>query len=829
MRVQVALIGTAMAVCITTISWCQNSVSQPVRFALPTGTQRYGEMANPGSAPIYATNYDILPTPERSSSVSRLLMDFAQDQKQIWTSPARIRFSDLTWLVPLGGLTAGLLVTDREYSASLSQNPSTIKNYKNLSNVGLAALVGAGAGMYLGSFPMHNDHWRETGFLSGEAVLNSLVATEVLKYSFGRQRPYQGSGAGSFFSGGTSFPSEHAAASWAVAGVIAHEYPGILPQLLAYGAASVVSYSRIHARQHFPSDVLVGSVMGYFIAQGIYNRRHDPELGGRHWAGPWEPKEDNGRSLANMGSPHVPLDSWVYPALQRLEALGYVNTAYVGLRPWTRLECARLVEEAGENMRVEGLEDRVAEGIYQALSAEFLPEAERRGGVANLGVSLDSIYTRMTGISGPPLTDGYHFGQTIINDYGRPYGEGFNNVTGMSAHAEAGPWSFYVRSEYQHASAIPAYPFATQQEIANADATTPVSNATGTVDRLHIIDASVALTVNNVQLSFGKQSLWLGPGRSMSLLLSNNADSIMMMNIESVSPFKIPLLSQLLGPLRAQYFLGQLGGTQFELNGSTLLGPGSINPQPVLSGVKANFKPTPNFEFGMGITAQFRGPGLPFTWSNFLRTFYIHNQTGPTSNNANPGKRISSADFTYRVPRIRNWLSIYADTLVVDELSPIGSTRATVNPGFYMPQLPKLPRMELRAEGFNEPLTSEFAPGFVYYGARRYHSGYTNEGNLMGSWIGRAAHGGQGWLTYSFSPRTKLEAGYRHQEVSKAFIGGGRAVDYSLQGEALVNRALSVAGWFQYEQWNFPMLAATGKSNITASLQVTFYPHWRTH
>jgi hypothetical protein len=165
----------------------------------------------------------------------------------------------------------------------------------------------------------------------------------------------------------------------------------------------------------------------------------------------------------------------------------------------------------------------------------------------------------------------------------------------------------------------------------------------------------------------------------------------------------------------------------------------------------------------------------------------------------------------------------------VDEVSPIGSSRATVNPGFYMPQLPKLPKMELRAEGFNEPLTSEFAPGFVYYGARRYHSGYTNEGNLMGSWIGRAAHGGQGWLTYSFSPRTKLEAGYRHQQVSKDFIGGGRAVDYSLQGQVLVSRDLSIAGWVQYEQWNFPMLASTGKSDVGASIQVTFYPHWRTH
>src|SRR5713226_1509904 len=40
---------------------------------------------------------------------------FLEDQKQIWTSPARLRFSDTEWLVPLSGITAGLFVTDRDF------------------------------------------------------------------------------------------------------------------------------------------------------------------------------------------------------------------------------------------------------------------------------------------------------------------------------------------------------------------------------------------------------------------------------------------------------------------------------------------------------------------------------------------------------------------------------------------------------------------------------------------------------------------------------------------------------------------------------------------
>jgi hypothetical protein len=211
------------------------------------------------------------------------------------------------------------------------------------------------------------------------------------------------------------------------------------------------------------------------------------------------------------------------------------------------------------------------------------------------------------------------------------------------------------------------------------------------------------------------------------------------------------------------------------------------------------------------------------TFGNFFRTYYIHS---PNAAN-NPGKRISAADFTYRIPGLRNWLTFYLDSLVVDEVSPIGSTRANVNPGFYMPQFPKIPKLELRAEGINESTTTEFVPGFVYFDQRRYLSGYTNDGNLLASWIGRAGRGGQGWLTYSFSPRTQVQMGYRLQEVSPRFVGGGRLVDYSGQGEFMLGPQIAVSGSLQYEQWWFPVLSSTRQSNVTASLGVTFYPHWQ--
>jgi hypothetical protein len=70
----------------------------------------------------------------------------------------------------------------------------------------------------------------------------------------------------------SSFPSGHATASWALARVIAAEYPGWPTRLCAYGFATAISVSRITGRRHFPSDVVVGSTFGYLI--GDYVVRH---------------------------------------------------------------------------------------------------------------------------------------------------------------------------------------------------------------------------------------------------------------------------------------------------------------------------------------------------------------------------------------------------------------------------------------------------------------------------------------------------------------------------------------------------------------------------
>ena len=127
-----------------------------------------------------------------------------------------------------------------------------------LSNYPLFSLAaGVSAAYGIGSLS-HNPHLKEAGILSGEAVFNSGLITSALQRVTGRNRPFEGNGRGLFLNGGTSFPSNHAAAAWSVATVFAHECPGPLTKLIAYGLASTVTVTRISGRQHFASDALVG-------------------------------------------------------------------------------------------------------------------------------------------------------------------------------------------------------------------------------------------------------------------------------------------------------------------------------------------------------------------------------------------------------------------------------------------------------------------------------------------------------------------------------------------------------------------------------------------
>jgi membrane-associated phospholipid phosphatase len=208
------------------------------------------------------------------------LKDVAKDQAGIWTSPFRTKPGDTAWLLPLAGATAFALHYDLQAMKTLGSTKSRLDVSKKVARFGSPYATAAGAaGLYVIGLGTHNEHLTETGRLAGEAIADAALVGEVLKLATNRQPVDTGNGQGGFWPHGTSsfvvsssFPSGHAITTWAMARVIASEYPKKPLQITVYAFATAISLCRVTGRAHFPSDVVVGSAFGYLI--GGYVKRH---------------------------------------------------------------------------------------------------------------------------------------------------------------------------------------------------------------------------------------------------------------------------------------------------------------------------------------------------------------------------------------------------------------------------------------------------------------------------------------------------------------------------------------------------------------------------
>ena len=743
------------------------------------------------------------------------LKHLAFDQEQFWTAPFHMDRQQAKVFVPFVAFTGTLTAGDGWISRQVPNSPSLINRSKSISDYSTYSLIGAAAGSYLWGHVTHNDHLRETGFLAGEAALNATAATYLFKTVTQRPRPLQATGSGTFFQGGLSFPSEHSAIVWSVASVIAHEYPGPLTKIAAYGLASTVTLTRVTGKQHFSSDVVVGSALGWYFARQVYRAHHNQELGGAGWSNLVdEDNTDKVRNPQHMGSPYVPLDSWVYPAVEKLAALGYIQTAFLALKPWTRIETANLVSEAKDKVdNNEGVPRQIA-GIQLQLEHEFAYELGLLDGNSNRTVKIESAYTRAVSISGPALTDSYHLGQTVSYDYGRPFRRGTDGQVGGSMWSAAGPFTFYLRGEFQHAPSAPPLSEAVRNLIALRDEV-PVPTATpfAVVNRPHLLEAYAAVNLDGWQISAGKQSLDWGPGPGGSLLWSNNADPVEMVRIVK-SDLHLPLL----GSASVDQFLGMLRGHSFI-------------PHPYIYGQKINFKPLPGLELGFGRTVTIGGRGGdPLNFTNFIGSF-LGRPVGGAKGSV-PGDTHTSMDWVFHVPKVRNYIVFYGDLYADDDPLPIQNpAKNPFRPGIYLTRFPGISKLDLHVEA-----ASTESPGFVNFGGtndgnlnywnQKYRDGYTNDGVLIGNAVGRMGRTIQAWLTYWASPTSTLQFACKRSTVSADFIpGGGAWQDYQLRYDKYLKSGLYWKNQVQFENIShYPILFNSPRRNVTAIVEFGWAP-----
>jgi hypothetical protein len=548
------------------------------------------------------------------------------------------------------------------------------------------------------------------------------------------------------------------------------------------------------------------------------------------------------------GSPYIPVDSWVYPAVLRLYALGYVETVYLGMRPWTRASLSHMLDETED--RLEDVDygpvTNEAKEIYDALRRELRYDTEDSCVVHKGTVRVESVYSVVRGMSGTPLRDSYHLGSTIVNDYGRPYANGFNNYSGASGYASAGRFLLYVRGEFQGAPSTTGYSPALVGELAAFDDTTylfsptcyaaqqsgsttsciPMPNLEQTTmpvgpiaaaTRGRIMEAYVSAQVLNHIISFGKQDEWQGPALGGAMSYSNNAENIYAFHINRIEPLNVPLLSRLTGPFRYEFLIGPLKGHTYPID-------------PWVHLEKVSFRPTANVEFGFERTAIWGGKDhTPITIKSFLRSFFSFASPSAADKNSprDPGARFGAFDFSYRLPFVRNWLTLYSDSEVHDDVSPIDAPRrASWRPGLYLSHVPGIPKLDLRVEAASTdpPVSTSNGGHFMYFeGIQR--QGYTNNGQMFGDWIGREDKGGQGWITYHLSANEWIQVGIRNQKAAKDFIPGGTTRnDIDFQVVKRIGKDFEINGKFACEHWKAPIYLPGQQTVTTTTIQLTWFP-----
>ncbi|MFZ1134509.1 MAG: phosphatase PAP2 family protein [Candidatus Korobacteraceae bacterium] len=216
--------------------------------------------------------------------VATVAKTIGQDEWHLITAPFRIDslgFADtapflnktLFWDSMIVGATGVLIANDESVAQQVPVSwHQTGIDISNACTYGTAAAAG---GIYLTGLFTQDEHAKRTGVLAAEASIDTFLIYGSMKLIFNRERPYTSPTEGTFFAGnfsGGSFPSGHAAISWTLASVVAHEYPKWPVQLLMYGMATTVATTRVTGGQHFPSDVFVGSALGYLVGRYVANK-----------------------------------------------------------------------------------------------------------------------------------------------------------------------------------------------------------------------------------------------------------------------------------------------------------------------------------------------------------------------------------------------------------------------------------------------------------------------------------------------------------------------------------------------------------------------------
>ena len=161
-------------------------------------------------------------------------------------------------------LVAQNLDIDLLRKINIERNAALDPTFKFVTNS--VAPIGLAAPLLVTSigFIQKDKTLQNKGYYMGATLLTSALITTSLKFAIDRDRPFvtypdiqKLTGAGS-----PSFPSGHTSEAFATATSLSLAFPKWYVIAPSFIWASAAGYSRMHLGVHYPSDVLVGALIG---------------------------------------------------------------------------------------------------------------------------------------------------------------------------------------------------------------------------------------------------------------------------------------------------------------------------------------------------------------------------------------------------------------------------------------------------------------------------------------------------------------------------------------------------------------------------------------
>jgi hypothetical protein len=280
---------------------------------------------------------------------------------------------------------------------------------------------------------------------------------------------------------------------------------------------------------------------------------------------------------------NLPLKNWggfseyrdaTYDDLERLVTAGLADRTLLNTKPLSRVEAARIVARAIARIRrdePEGLNmRRDLEPVLDRLIEEYKVELAALGVQVPDGVKPPGTFSfrpvdRAQGFGGYA-----NHGLSLWNEQGSSFKRGLNNGVTFESRMQIGDFlTFYLQPEL----------FINEEYTA-----------------ARLITGYAKLTLWNVELLVGRDSLAWGPGYRNNLLLSNNAAPLDQIRLGSAEPFELPWIGQWVGPMKALIFLAQLEERR-------------DHPYAKLSGMRVTFSPATWLELGASRAVMFDGGG----------------------------------------------------------------------------------------------------------------------------------------------------------------------------------------------------------------------------